>query len=468
MHSINKVQNKVSPHNRESGIESSLTRLVKPEKTEFAGVNEAFSGKHNDPDSYRGRGLYRQTLLIIGCVWPEPDSSAAGSRMMQLIHLFLAQGWKITFASPAADSDFAFDVQKLGIEKANIKINDDGFDTFVQKLNPSITLFDRFMTEEQFGWRVAEHCPGSMRILDTEDLHCLRFARQKAIKENTSLTKASLITDVAKREVASIFRCDLSLVISSFEMELLQKEFKVDESLLLHLPFMLSDIVPADVEAWPIFEARNHFISIGNFLHEPNWNAVLFLKEEIWPQIRKELPKAEMHVYGAYPSQKVHALNQPKTGFLIKGRAADAKAVMKKARVCLAPLRFGAGIKGKLTEAMMCGTPSVTTDIGAEAMHGKLPWSGLIANNATDIAQAAIELYQNQEMWETAQINGINIINTFYNKELLGNTLLERLKFLTENLENHRLNNFIGAMLLHHSIASTKYMARWIEAKNRG
>ncbi|MBA3899164.1 MAG: hypothetical protein H0X62_02985 [Bacteroidetes bacterium] len=68
-------------------------------------------------------------------------------------------------------------------------------------------------------------------------------------------------------------------------------------------------------------------------------------------------------------------------------------------------------------------------------------------------------------MWKTAQSNGINIIN---NKELLGNTLLERLKFLTENLENHRLNNFIGAMLLHHSIASTKYMARWIEAKNRG
>jgi O-antigen biosynthesis protein len=406
------------------------------------------------------------SVLIIGSVWPEPDSSAAGSRMMQLIYLFSAHGWKITFASPAADSDFAFDLKKLNIEKVTIKINDAGFDSFIQKLNPSITLFDRFMTEEQFGWRVAQHCPQSMRILDTEDLHFLRYARQKAFKENTIVSKSSLITDFTKREIASIFRCDLSLIISSFEMDLLKADFKIDERLLMHLPFMLKPLEQAEINAWPSFEKRKDFITIGNFLHEPNWNAVLFLKEEIWPLIKKVLPKAEMHVFGAYPSQKVHALHQPKTGFLIKGRAADAKEVMSNAKVCIAPLRFGAGIKGKLTEAMQCGTPSVTTNIGAEAMHGNLPWNGIIANTAHEIANAAIELYINPILHNMAQLNGVSIINTFYNRQLLGEKLVSRIILMAENIENHRLNNFFGAMLLHHSIASTKYMSKWIEAKN--
>jgi hypothetical protein len=98
-------------------------------------------------------------LLIIGFVFPEPASSAAGTRMLQLIDLFKSQNFEITFASPAADSEFAFEIEKLGIEKVSIVLNDASFDDFVVQLNPEIVLFDRFMIEEQFGWRVSEHCP---------------------------------------------------------------------------------------------------------------------------------------------------------------------------------------------------------------------------------------------------------------------------------------------------------------------
>ena len=134
-----------------------------------------------------------QTILIIGFVWPEPKSSGAGTRMMQLIDLFLKQGSKITFASAASDSEFMFDVTQLGIEKVAIAINDPGFDDFVKKLNPSIVLFDRFMVEEQFGWRVAENCPDALRVLDTIDLHSLRLARQKASKSKTAFQKRGFI-----------------------------------------------------------------------------------------------------------------------------------------------------------------------------------------------------------------------------------------------------------------------------------
>jgi glycosyltransferase involved in cell wall biosynthesis len=327
-------------------------------------------------------------LLIIGSVFPEPSSSAAGSRMMQLIELFLSNNYQITFASAAAENPYTMDLKKLGVKKISIELNNSSFDAFISELNPGIVLFDRFMTEEQFGWRVAENCPEAVRILDTEDLHCLRYARQKAVKENKLFSTDDLISDYSKREIASIYRCDTSLIISSYEMELLLNFFKVDEDLLHYVPFMLNPFSNSYINTLPAFEERKHFISMGNFLHEPNWDAVQFLKNEIWQLIRKQLPQAELHVYGAYPSQKVFELNNLKQGFIIKGRADKAIEVMYKTRVCLAPLRFGAGLKGKLTDAMTAGTPSVTTSIGAEAMHGDLPWAGCIAETAENMAEA--------------------------------------------------------------------------------
>lgn len=409
-----------------------------------------------------------QKLLIIGFVWPEPNSSAAGGRMMQLISLFKAQGFSITFASPAQNSDFMVDLQECGVDKISVALNNSSFDSFIKELNPAVVLFDRFMMEEQFGWRVAENCPDALRLLDTEDLHCLRLARQKAFKENRSFKTADLfVEEVAKREIASILRCDLSLMISEFEMELLESAFKIDKALLCYLPFLLEPIGDAEIQELPSFEERKDFIFIGNFLHEPNWNAVQYLKETIWPLIKKQVPEAVLNVYGAYPSQKVVQLHNSKDGFLVMGRVNDAQEVVKKARVVLAPLRFGAGIKGKLLEAMQCGTPSITTSIGSESMHEDLPWNGFITDNVADFVDMAVQLYQDKVIWGRAQKNGIEIINQRYTKGLFETDFRTKIEFLRSNLQQHRLNNFIGSMLQHHTLKSTKYMSRWIEEKNK-
>ncbi|MGK0306317.1 MAG: glycosyltransferase involved in cell wall biosynthesis, partial [Gammaproteobacteria bacterium] len=384
------------------------------------------------------------------------------------------QGWQVTFASPALQGEHKVDLTELGIDEQAVTLNCSSFDDFVDELNPSIVLFDRFMLEEQFGWRVAKHCPDALRILDTEDLHSLRHARHQALKQNRPLTSADLNSDVAKREIAAIFRCDLSLIISDYEFELLKNHYSVPEHILLHCPFMLDlqNVTPSANS----FLDRQHFISIGNFRHQPNWDAVLFLKQAIWPLIRKQLPQAELHIYGAYPPPKATQLHNPKQGFLVKGWAEDAKQVMQQARVCLAPLRFGAGIKGKLAEAMFCGTPNVTTNIGSEGMNMGLDWSGLTTdltqfdnqeNSATDFAKHAVQLYQNEALWQQKQQHGYQIIKTNFNKEEIQITLLARIVDIQHNLNNHRSNNFIGQMLQHHQLKSTQYMAQWIEAKNR-
>lgn len=409
----------------------------------------------------------QQEVLIIGFVWPEPNSSGAGTRMMQLIALFQEQNWNITFASAAADSDFMFDVTSIGVKKKAIAINDSSFDVFLQELKPTIVLFDRFVVEEQFGWRVAETCPNALRILDTIDLHTLRLARQKAHKEKSEFSEKNLYSDTAKREIASILRCDMSLLISEVEMDLLQSNFKINKSILYYLPFLVDAIDATTVQSWPTFEERKDFIFIGNFLHEPNWNAVQYIKESIWPLIRKQLPQVLIQIYGAYPSQKVLQLHKPDEGFLVLGRAENAAEVVRKARVVLAPIRFGAGAKGKLIEAMQCGTPSITTAVGAESMNGNLPWNGKIANDLQTIAEAAITLYQDKTHWEQAQKNGIEIVNQRYSKSLFSQDFIHQIVTVQNNLEKHRLDNFIGAILLHHTVASTKYMSRWIEAKNK-
>jgi O-antigen biosynthesis protein len=408
-----------------------------------------------------------QHILIIGFVWPEPKSSAAGTRMLQLISLFQNKNWKITFASTASESNFMFDVATLGIDKVAIKLNDESFDTFIKNLNPTMVLYDRFMVEEQFGWRIAENCPNTLRILDTTDLHCLRLARQKAFKNQTTFNNEDIFSDTAKREIASILRCDVSILISEIEMDLLQNQFKIDKNLLYYLPFLVDVIDDKTTRNWLSFEDRKDFIFIGNFLHEPNWNAVQYIKETIWPLIYKELPEASMQIYGAYPSQKVLQLHNIKERFLVLGRAENATEVVGKARVVLAPIRFGAGAKGKLVEAMQCGTPSITTTVGAESMQGSLPWNGIIADTPEEIAKAAIEIYNNKNLWQQAQQNGIAIVNQRYSKSQYEDDFCNYIILVQRSLNKHRQENFIGAILMHHTLTSIKYMSKWIEEKNR-
>mgnify|MGYP006323462067 FL=1 len=420
-------------------------------------------------------------VLIIGYVWPEPRSSAAGGHMMQIIESFLQQGWHITFSSPAGIGEHKADLAALGIDEVSIELNNSSFDAFISQLAPHIVLFDRFMMQEQFGWRVELHCPDALRVLETSDLQSLRDARQQQLKarlkHNPDLDDFSDLfapapretfeqmaaTDLAQREIAAIYRSDLSLMISEYEIDLLVGEFHVPANVLHACPLMV-DAVPA---TYVPYEQRQHFLSIGNFRHAPNWDAVLWMKTSIWPLIRQQLPMAQLHIYGAYTPPKATALHNPAQGFHVLNWAEDALAVMSNARVCLAPLRFGAGIKGKIADAMLCGTPNVTTPVGAEGMHGEMPWAGAIAQSASAIAAAAVELYRNPSAWHQAQLNGRALLAQRYLHSVHGPALVQRIEACLAQLEAHRRNNFTGAMLRHHQHKSTQYMSQWIEAKNR-
>lgn len=409
----------------------------------------------------------KRSLLIIGLVWPEPQSSAAGWRMQQLIEFFLRENFQITFASAAALSPYSIDLAKMGVQTQAILLNNESFDDFVRQLNPEVVLFDRFVIEEQFGWRVAEHCPNALRILDTEDLHFLRLARQKAAEQNRSFEADDLYSDTAKRELASILRCDLSLVISEFEYDLLIDQFYISADLLCYMPFLTEEIDAAEVRSWPSFDARKNFVFIGNLMHPPNWDAVVQLKKNIWPKLSQQLPEASLLIYGAYTPPKAQQLHKPSERFYIMGRADSALEVIAEAKIMLAPIQFGAGVKGKLLEAMQVGTPSVTTTVGAEAMHLNGAWNGLIADAPEEFAAAAVRLYSDETLWLQAQKTGFEILEERYDKKKFESILRERIDALFLHLKTHRQKHFLGQILHHHTLGSTRYMAKWIEAKNK-
>lgn len=419
-------------------------------------------------------------VLIIGYVWPEPRSSAASGHVMQLIDCFLEQGWQITFASAATEGEHKADLAALGITEVAIALNHGSFDAFISELQPDVVLFDQFLMEEQFGWRVEKHCPCAIRLLESSDLQSLRHARHQAVKERLDgkpdadltdyfqssrdqLFTRMATTDLAQREIAAIHRSDLSLMVSDVEIGLLTELFSVPAAQLHWVPLLVRE-VPDGARS---FEERAHFITIGNFRHAPNWDAVLWLKNTVWPLIRAQLPSAQLHVYGAYTPPKAAALHNAAQGFHIMNWAEDALEVMGAARISLAPLRFGAGIKGKIIDAMVCGTPTVTTPIGAEAMHGELAFPGAVACDAQGLADEAVSLYTDQARWEQAQRDGWQLLPARFGHDRHCAALIERILALRDTLQAHRTANFTGAMLRHHQHKSTQYMSQWIEAKNK-
>lgn len=394
--------------------------------------------------------------LIIGKVWPEPTSTAAGRRTCDVIRALQLGYWQVHFASAAQRGEHALDLEAIGVTTHEIAVNDAAFDPWVEILAPQVVIFDRFMTEEQFGWRVAQRCPETVRVLDTSDLHSLRFAREQVIKSGEAL---KLKHDIALREIAAIYRSDLTLMISEFEMEILVDEFGINRSLLAYWPF---SIELSDERV--LFGNRKDFILIGSYLHTPNLDAARWCKAKIWPLIRQQLPEAELHCYGSYGERYAAELHAPKSGFFFKGRAEDALATMSLYRVNLAPLRYGAGLKGKVFDGFQTGTPTVMTPIAAEGICMNLGWAH---TSAEDFANAALQLYREPEAWRTRQCEERALCQDRFNSA----DWLPRLAAIIQSAIGERVQlreqNFIGKILRHHQHRSTEFMSRWIELKNK-
>lgn len=423
-----------------------------------------------------------RNVLFIGAVFPEPTSSAAGVRTLSLLRDFHSRGDRILFVSPSDRNAFSDALRAEGIETAEAKPNDPAFDTLVREFAPEIVIFDRFMLEEQFGWRVAEAAPNALRVLDTIDLHFLRRIRAEWLgkKEGVSVSDEELArlyhslegieTEDCLRELASIYRSDLTLILSSFEMGLLQTRFNLPAERLLELGF--SYAAPERTE-WVASDSRKNFVSIGNFRHLPNRDSVFWLARVLWPKIRAELlasgtPDAELHLYGAYPPKEIMALDNAKQGIRVFGKAEESIPTLRNYKVLLAPIRFGAGIKGKIADAWAAGTPVVTTPIGAEGMRLSTgDFAGLVADTEAEFLRDAVEVYQHPEIASLFREAGAAALEELYDPAMIREKVLTTTDACLASLAEHREKSIVSRILLADTQGRTKYFSKWIEEKNK-
>lgn len=161
------------------------------------------------------------------------------------------------------------------------------------------------------------------------------------------------------------------------------------------------------------------------------------------------------------------AMDNTKTGFRVQGWSDNAATTVAEHRVMLAPLRFGAGVKGKLVLAMQCQTPSVTTDIGAEGIADNAQWPGSVVGSDSDFVDAAITLYTNEQRWIAAQSKSSPILERQFDSEKNAANFHLALNSALKDIELWRADLFMQGLLWHHSLRATQYMTQWIEAKNR-
>lgn len=405
----------------------------------------------------------KQAVLFV-YVWPEPQSSAAGVRTYALLEALKADGYSLTAVSPSGTSPWSEKLNALGIATLTCDPNaSEDTDHKLQALSPSLVVYDRFVMEEQFGWRARGFWPEALHLVDTQDLHSLRRARERLVAKGAtgdSLRNPPVeeMGEDLLRELASLYRADGALVVSCFEERLLLGLGYPRES-LLHLPFpTLTDT------AAPAFAQRSGFCFLGNFRHPPNLDGVRWLLAELWPRVRSALPSVELHLYGAYPPAEI-SRHKGEQGMFAHGPVADHRAALRKHRALLAPLRFGAGIKGKVLEAFGTGTPVVGTALSFEGMGEGCP--GLAADTTAAFTQACRAVHEEEAIWAKESGAGLRFAKHHLDAGILGRQFLDFIGDKARTLPEIRRLNLTGAMLRHQQHNSTKYFSRWIEAKNR-
>ncbi|KAL9657095.1 hypothetical protein ABK040_002721 [Willaertia magna] len=379
----------------------------------------------------------------------------------------------------------------------------------------TIYIFDSMITEEIYSsiiknfleeFKISKN--RNIFILDTQDLRSIRNFRKNILQKITlkslqntlqntlqNLNLPNIENEELLREISSIYRNDLSLIVSNNELFYLTEIYGINKEILSLVPFYYN---LQNKEILKDFSERKFFVTIGNGIHPPNADSIIYMKEILWPKIVKKFNEigindVEYHIYGSYLEKYKH-LTDKKLRFFIKGKLQDLSELTKY-KINLNILRFGAGIKGKIADGWFYGLPTITTYIGYEGMNEennlyenikfnflkeqielkieeenirKLKWGGFVTFHEDQIIQDCISLYTNKELWKEKSEIGNFILKTKFSESCIGKDLfLEKLKQVIENKLNYKYNNYLQYVLQLNNYKSSYFMNKYINEKNR-
>ena len=374
------------------------------------------------------RGRARKTILIVADFPPLHDQSAGGLRLRGLIRLMGEAGWTVQFGSYLALGDLPGVLRTVeGRARYETGLQADGVDRFFY----GMAAIDEYLQREgalvdwaflSFPTVAAEllplvrcRCPTAMVAYDMVDFHSLRMTREAAVREDAEL--AALARKQQAIELSCVKGSDVTIAVSADEKR----------ALLELAPKASVAVLPClfDVPDGPVapLEARRDLLFVGGFWHQPNADAMLWFVAKIWPLVRMNEPDALLRIVGANPGDDILALRET-PGVEVLGFVPDLTETFDSHRVFVAPLRFGAGMKGKVAQSLSLGLPVVGTPVAAEGMSLIEGEHILVASEPNLFADHIIRLMRDDYLWEQMSKKGRTHIRKNFATDVVRGQLL--------------------------------------------
>ncbi|HWU71211.1 MAG TPA: glycosyltransferase [Pseudoxanthomonas sp.] len=345
----------------------------------------------------------QRQVLVVDALLPQPDRDSGSLRMFNLLRLLRREGAHVCFLAlnPAYDEAYVHPLQELGVETWYAPYSG-SMGNFLRMHGSrfDVVLLSRHYVAAPLLPLLRRYAPRAKLVFDTVDLHGLRELRAAELSNDPVLRQTALSN--IKSELLVVAQTDTTLVVSPFEREwLLEKAVQARVEVLSNLHDLHGPGLP--------FSLRKDLVFVGSFLHPPNVDSMLWFTREIFPLVRARLADVRLHCIGSNCPPEILALaSWP--GVLVHGHVPDLAPYMEGMRIALAPLRFGAGVKGKINLSMAHGQPVVATTCAVEGMHLRDGHDVLVADSPADFADAVIRLYQDEALWNVLACNGMTNI----------------------------------------------------------
>jgi GT2 family glycosyltransferase/glycosyltransferase involved in cell wall biosynthesis len=373
-----------------------------------------------EPYLERDRNAVGRVLFIDACT-PTPDQDSGSIDSYNLMKVFIGMGWAVTFIPEdnyAYMSKYTPALQRIGVQMLyhpHTKSVDDHITSF-GKVYDLIMAFRPKVTEKHIG-NLRKKCPNAKIIFNTVDLHFLRLEREGALKKKPELLKQA--EELKVIELALMEKADLTTVVSSVELEIL---LKLGVERVMHLPFS-REIRPSNVP----FEKRSGLLFIGGFQHSPNVDAVEYFVKKIMPKLRKEVPGIILNIVGSNTPKSINDLACKDV--IVHGFVENIEPILDSVRFNIAPLRFGAGTKGKVLQAMAKGLPTIGTTIAFEGMNLENGCHALCANTPDEFVKQISLHYFDFEKLESISKRAHKFAEEFFGLNALASRLKTLIKY---------------------------------------
>ena len=350
-----------------------------------------------------------KNILVIDHHVPTPDRDSGSLRMFQILKLLHRLGHRVTFVPDnlAKMDSYTCELQKRGIEVVHyphvVKVHDyllshgSEFD---------IVMLSRCKFAHKHMADVRLYAPQARIIFDTVDLHFVREAGEARVTGDPGMEQKASETERLESEL--IDQSDETWTVSTSEQRLLQERWP-EKSIQV-----ISNIVDVPGSSTP-FTLRRDWLFIGSFQHTPNVDAVLFFVQSIYPFVRAHLPEAKFYIIGDKAPPEIIALDSD--NIIVTGLQRDAAPFFDSVKLSVAPLRFGAGVKGKINQSMAFGVPVVATSVAVDGTELRDREEILVADEPEDFAQALIELYESEDLWNRLSDNGLTKTRALYSTD---------------------------------------------------